>query len=190
MYENSVFEQLALWNPHDSQQQEVLPSGRERGAIYPRRETVDFILDLVGYTPDKPLHHYTLLEPSFGNGDFLVRAVERLVTSYRRTNSLNTAVADLRGAIVGIEIDPDAAEITVKLLTELLSRFGFDLKHICALLGAWLRKDDFLLADIRQRFDFVVGNPPYVRQELIPARLQVHCQRRQKTTGIFHKGPT
>lgn len=181
MYENSVFEQLALWNPHDTHPKETLSSGREHGAIYTRQETVDFILNLVGYLPDKPLHHYTLLEPSFGNGDFLVRVVERLVPSYLRTSGLDTAVADLRNAIVGIEIDPDAAAETVGRLTELLARFGFDQEQTCALLGAWLRNDDFLLADIRPRFDFVVGNPPYVRQELIPDRLMAEYRSRYET---------
>jgi hypothetical protein len=135
----------------------------------------------LGYLPDKPLHQYTLLEPSFGNGDFLVRAVERLVTSYLRTSSLDTAVDDLRNAIVGIEIDPDAAAETVGRLTELLARFGFDQAHTCSLLAAWLRNDDFLLADIRSRFDFVVGNPPYVRQELVPDRLMAEYSSRYET---------
>ncbi len=181
MYENSVFEQLALWNPHETHPKETLPLGRERGAVYTRRETVDFILNLVGYLPDLPLHQYTLLEPSFGNGDFLVRAVERLVLSYLRTNGLVTAVDGLRNAIVGIEIDPNAAAEAVGRLTELLARFGLDQEQTCLLLGAWLRNDDFLLADIRSPFDFVVGNPPYVRQELIPDRLIAEYRSRYET---------
>ena len=147
MNEYSVFEQLALWNPHGAHQKETFSPGRERGAIYTRRETVDFIL----------------------------------VTAYLRTNGLDTAVNDLRGAIVGIEIDPDAAAETVERLTELLARFGFDLEQTCSLLGAWLRNDDFLLADIRSRFDFVVSNPPYVRQELIPDRLMAEYRSRYET---------
>jgi Eco57I restriction-modification methylase len=181
MHETSVFEQLALWNPHDTLPKEPFSSGRERGAVYTRRETVDFILDLVGYLPDKPLQRYTLLEPSFGNGDFLVAAVERLLTSYLHTNSLDTAVTDLRNAIVGIEIDPVSAAETVARLTELLSLFGFDRKQTCSLLGSWLRDDDFLLADIRSRFDFVVGNPPYVRQELVPDLLMAEYRSRYET---------
>ena len=181
MYENSVFEQLALWNAHDTRSTEILSTGRERGAVYTRLETVDFILNLAGYLPDYPLHTCTLLEPSFGNGDFLVRAVERLLTSYFRANSHDTAVSDLRGAIAGYEINPDAASETVGRLTELLSRFGFDLEQTCSLLGDWLKNDDFLLADIRSSFDFVVGNPPYVRQELIPDRLMAEYRSRFET---------
>ena len=51
----------------------------ERGAVFTRREVVDFVLDLSGYTTDKPLHRMRLLEPSFGDGDFLLPAVERLL---------------------------------------------------------------------------------------------------------------
>jgi len=50
----------------------------DRGAVFTRREIVEFILDLVGYTVDCPLPRFRLLEPSCGQGDFLVPAVERL----------------------------------------------------------------------------------------------------------------
>jgi len=55
----------------------------ERGAIFTRREVVDFILDLTGYTADRPLHRMSLLEPSFGDGDFLLPAIERLLAAWR-----------------------------------------------------------------------------------------------------------
>src|SRR5262245_3817090 len=48
----------------------------ERGAVFTRRETVEFILDLAEYTTAKPLHQFRLVEPSTGNGDFLVVIVE------------------------------------------------------------------------------------------------------------------
>ncbi len=51
----------------------------ERGAIFTRSEDVDFILDLVGYTPDKPIARQRLLEPSFGGGEFLYAVVSRLL---------------------------------------------------------------------------------------------------------------
>ena len=55
-------------------------SGAEsRGAVFTRREVVDFILDLAGYTVDKPLHRARLLEPSMGQGDFLTPVVDRLL---------------------------------------------------------------------------------------------------------------
>lgn len=181
MYEKfSVFEQLALWNPPSSAAMETVSTTRERGAVYTRRETVEFILDLVGYTTDKPLHQFTLLEPSFGDGDFLLPVVERLLTSYCADSS-PIATSDLKQAIVGVEINAAAAAQTVSRLEELLTCFGFDSEQVCDLLGAWLKSDDFLLAGFTGRFDFVVGNPPYVRQELIPERLMAEYRSRYET---------
>ena len=42
----------------------------QRGAVFTKQEVVDFILDLAGYTTDRPLMELRLLEPSFGKGDF------------------------------------------------------------------------------------------------------------------------
>lgn len=68
-----------------------------RGAVFTRREVVEFILDLVGYTPSLPLHRHRLLEPSFGGGDFLLPVVSRLLKAWRATAramlSKNSAIA-------------------------------------------------------------------------------------------------
>ena len=47
--------------------------------------------------------------------------------------------------------------------------------------SAWLIHGDFLRAEMPERFDYVVGNPPYVRQELIPAPLLNEYRRRFMT---------
>ena len=54
---------------------------RGRGSVFTRREVVDFILDLAGYTTDQRLWEMSLLEPSFGDGDFLLPCIERLFQS-------------------------------------------------------------------------------------------------------------
>ena len=75
-------------------------SVEERGAIFTRREVVNFILDLAGYTPDQPLHRRRLLEPSFGTGDFLLPAIERLLTSWQSTGKTTRPLETL-GAYFG-----------------------------------------------------------------------------------------
>jgi hypothetical protein len=55
----------------------------ERGAVFTRPEVAAAILDLCGYTADRALHRLRLLEPSFGGGDFLLLAVQRLLQSWR-----------------------------------------------------------------------------------------------------------
>jgi hypothetical protein len=46
---------------------------------------------------------------------------------------------------------------------------------------SWLVHGDFLLAELPEKFDYVVGNPPYVRQELIAAPLLAEYRRRYAT---------
>jgi hypothetical protein len=95
----------------------------ERGAVFTRREVVDFILDLVGYTSDQPLQTQRLLEPSFGGGDFLLPAVERLLTSYQRHTECDP-VADLSPAIRAVELHRASFEETAFALEALLRSFG------------------------------------------------------------------
>jgi len=143
----------------------------ERGAVYTRREVVEFILDLAGYTPDKKLHKLRLLEPSFGNGDFLFPVIERLLKSHRKHEKHRAKVADLGAAIHAVELHRATFTATRKRLATLLSENGFNEEEARELLEQWLSQGDFLLEPIKGVFSFIVGNPPYVRQELIPDAL-------------------
>src|ERR1035437_1198129 len=84
-------------------------NAEERGAIFTRREVVHFILDLAGYTADKPLWQYRLLEPSFGSGDFLIPAIERLLAAALRDKK---STSDLLNSIRAIELHRDTFQST------------------------------------------------------------------------------
>lgn len=147
-------------------------SGAEsRGAIFTRVEVVEFILDLVGYTEDRPLSRLRLLEPSFGGGDFLLPAVIRLLRAWRAGGTTKSALDDLGDAIRAVELHQETFQATHAALIALLRQQGLTQKTAEALAERWLTHDDFLLAPLAGHFDFVVGNPPYVRQEMIPAAL-------------------
>lgn len=151
-----------------------------RGAIFTRAEVVDFILDLAGYDQALPLHEMRLLEPSFGGGDFLLRAVERLLVAYEREGGTRPEV-DLASAIRAVELHADSFVETGVALERLLAIKGLTLEDASALRSAWLVQGDFLLTDFRDGFDFVIGNPPYVRQELIADALMAEYRRRYRT---------
>jgi hypothetical protein len=157
-------------------------SAGERGAIFTRREVVDFILDLVGYTEDAPLHEYRLLEPSCGHGDFLLPAVERLLRSAQRNQIAPTALSH---CITATEVHPESIAETGIRLGSLLAECGISPADTSVLLDHWLIKGDFLLADIRGAFSHVVGNPPYLRPESIPPRLM--AEYRARYTTIFDR---
>lgn len=152
-----------------------------RGAIYTRAEVVGFILDLVGYTEDKPLYENRLLEPSFGGGDFLLPIVGRLLTAWRAAKSSGAALDDLADAIRAVELHRETFQSTHAAVIILLKQKGLDARTAAALTDRWLTQGDFLLASLDGQFDFVVGNPPYVRQELIPAPLLAEYRGRYQT---------
>jgi hypothetical protein len=157
----------------------------ERGAVFTRREVVDFLLDLTGYTADKPLHRLRLLEPSFGGGDFLLPAVERLLSSWNASGPKSNPVQALADCMRAVELHRGTFTETRSRLIELLKKHGLAAAEAVALSQAWLVNGDFLLADLSGEFDVVIGNPPYVRQELIPDVLLT--EYRTRYTTIFDR---
>jgi hypothetical protein len=152
-----------------------------RGAIFTRLEVVEFILNLAGYTEDQPLHKKRLLEPSFGCGQFLLAIIKRLLGAWRREKCAESPLNVLGGAIRGVELHRKTFHSTRAAIVALLIDEGLSTKMATALVDQWLCQDDFLLASLDGQFDFVVGNPPYVRQEMIPSPLLVEYRSRYQT---------
>lgn len=144
----------------------------ERGAVYTKAEVVDFMLDLIGYDPTTDLTHCRILEPSFGDGDFLLPIVKRLLTSFRHYHRVDKTTFDkLSRCIVGVELHQETYENTKCEIKTLLEDFGLSKTETRTISGRWLVQDDFLLSDLAPGFTHIVGNPPYVRQEMIPQPL-------------------
>lgn len=151
-----------------------------RGAIFTKREVVDFILDLVGYTEHHPLFEMKILEPSFGAGDFLLPIIDRLVKSWKRSKKTHDT-SPLKDAIRAIELHSDTYFSTHAAVVSALISAGIKEREAEDLANCWLIKGDFLLTGLQFDFNFVVGNPPYVRQELIPDILLREYRRKYKT---------
>jgi len=151
--------------------------GEERGAVFTRREVAEFILDLVGYIAEESLSQTSLLEPSFGSGDFLLVALERLLTSYfLHGGIISNVVSALRHCLQAVELNHDIFSFTRKKMLRILENYAIPAGHAEELVNEWLKQDDFLLTPLRPNFTYVVGNPPYLRQELIPDTL-ITCYR-------------
>lgn len=153
----------------------------ERGAVFTRREVVEFILDLTGYTSDRPLHQLSLLEPSCGEGDFLLPAIERLLSSWMKIGDTAKPLTALAPCIRAIEVHRKSFDRTHAAVVALLTRHAIPVRDATAIAAHWLVHGDFLLAELPASFDVVVGNPPYVRQEMIPGVLLEEYRRRYPT---------
>lgn len=145
------------------------------GAVFTKRWVVELILDLAGYTSDQDLGSGTAVEPSIGHGAFLVPMVQRLVTSASvRGHGIN----DLREAIIGYDIDPDAVAVTRQVVVATLTARGMRSSDARHLASTWVRAGDFL-ARARElpRARWVIGNPPYIRVEEVDRDLMATYRR-------------
>lgn len=143
-----------------------------RGAVFTRPEVAEFMLDLVGYTPDQPLYQQRILEPSFGDGVFLLAILRRLLAAARRAG-----VSELAGAIRAVELHSETFEATHRAVVALLQQEGFS-RHLA---DQWLIQGDYLLCSLEGPFHYVVGNPPYVRMETVPPTLLAEYRKRYAT---------
>ena len=152
----------------------------QRGAVFTRPEVVDFILDLTGYTADRPLWELRLLEPCFGAGDFLLPAIDRLLGAWR-THAAALAPESLVNCVRAVELHRETYDRTFVLVTARLARAGIAHGAATWLAERWLVQGDYLLAALPGDFDVVIGNPPYVRTELIPDVLMAEYRARYTT---------
>lgn len=151
-----------------------------RGAVFTRCEVVDFILDLAGYTVNRPLMELRLLEPSFGGGDFLLAAIDRLLEVWSKAGRPDPS-RNLCEAIRAVELHRDSYHATYDKVLARLQQAGIASLEAQSLARRWLIFGDFLLIDLDGSFDVVVGNPPYVRQELIADALMAEYRQRYST---------
>ena len=158
----------------------IAESVEERGAVFTRSEVVDFILDLCGYTSDRELNKRRILEPCFGDGHFLLPIIGRLIAAWRKARD-KRPVTELAGSLRAVELHRSTYTATRSKVVDFLEQQKIDSEDAQKLANAWLIQGDFLLAPLEGAFDFVVGNPPYVRQELIPNQLLLEYRARYRT---------
>ncbi len=146
-------------------------SAERIGAVYTKPEIVDLILDLAGYRIGRQrLAERRLLEPGCGDGAFISRIVARLLLSeQRRSSRIKWSDNVLDDAIRAVDISEASLAAARGVIVAALGEVGCPPQRAAALAERWTLHADFLLHDFGgQQFDFVIGNPPYVRIEELP----------------------
>jgi adenine-specific DNA-methyltransferase len=137
------------------------------GEVFTRRWVVELILDLAGFTSDRDLALLVAVEPACGAGAFLGPMVARLSASCRRHGR---ALAEAATALRAFDLLPRNVTASRRLVEEVLVADGWPAEDAAAAARAWVRKGDYLLGEHRDgSVDFVLGNPPYIRLEDVPA---------------------
>lgn len=128
---------------------------KTHGTVYTPRWIVDLILDEAGFDGSRG----KITDPACGDGAFLSAAAERIIAASNKSGG--ALRKELESRIFGADIDAAAIDKCARRLSTLTSQAGIPEPR-------WnLRRGDILASgaagDLYGRFDFVVGNPPYVR---------------------------
>jgi len=164
------------------------PLRHELGEYYTPDWLADHVLDQVGYTGDA---QQRLLDPSCGSGTFLLRAIRRIrqrdaVTREASRQCDEHLCRQILENVVGYELSP-VAVIAAK--ANYLIALGELLRTVdCVEIPVFLC-DSILHGPPAQhahaQFDFIVGNPPWVAWDNLPADYRTATKPLWQRYGLF-----
>lgn len=182
-----VYEQFL----HDAKAEDDQPSrGKTLGAYYTPLPLADYVLSEMEHRrPLKP--GMTVLDPACGSGAFLVQCYRRLIEKQRRSEQRDLKASELRDLltkhIFGIDRDDDACRVAeLSLIMTLLDYIEPpDLEttnfKLPSLRGQNIFQGDFFDSEgpvfdllSQQRFDWIVGNPPWAEVKGTPSADHEH----------------
>jgi putative site-specific DNA-methyltransferase restriction-modification protein len=131
--------------------------------VFTPKDYVKELLDSVEYKED--ILHKRILENSFGDGNILVEIVKRYIKNAKKLKYTNMQIKKmLENNIFGFEIDKYHFQKCIKKLNLITKKN--EIENV-----KWnLYNDDFLRSQLNVRFDFIVGNPPYINYSDLPLK--------------------
>lgn len=116
---------------------------------------VNTMLDLADYKEN--LVGKTVLESAFGSGNILKAIVIRYIEAAKKEKIDKTHISKgLSEDIYGVELDQALYDICINELNAITAKYG--LPRV-----SWnLYQGDALAIDFDRKFDFIIGNPPYI----------------------------
>ena len=131
---------------------------KDLGQVFTPHWVVDLMLDRIGYKGVSILEK-KIFEPSAGEGAFLVEVVERYIqVAQKKKWSREKIKQGIESSIIGVEVDKDLYQKCIDNLNNIAERYG-----IKNAVWSLHNQDALSLKNSILDFDFVVGNPPYIR---------------------------
>lgn len=154
--------QLLFCEPGEAARNDAIEQLHAATAIYTAQPVVDDLLNRLGW----PCGDRLLLDPSCGDGMFLVRALERLLERGKPSGNICRLVQ-------GWEIHPGACSDARNRVTGVLMSHGYSAAEAGAIAQEMVTNRDFLThGPTEPMAHFVAGNPPYLRNAKVPALLR------------------
>ena len=140
---------------------ELTNSKRENNSAYFTNKFL--ISEIVNRLPSFETNEIRIIEPSVGAGNFLPQLIKR----YEHTESVIIDICD---------IDKNVLEIVKLLLEKTHIPQNVKLNYIC---------DDFLLHQFENRYNLVIGNPPFTKKRVNEVKKYLEHNVNQNTTNLF-----
>jgi len=143
------------------------------GQVYTPQFIVCKILDDVGYNSPEILGK-TIIDPACGDGRFLVEIVKRII-DFSPENDLQKNLE----CVYGWDIDEIAIIECRENLNNLVKNKNIDIQwkvNITNSIEKYEKPDIFVVSELQQ-FDFIVGNPPYIRIQHLELEQRQYIQK-------------
>ena len=145
--------------------------------IFTPKENVVQLLDWVGYKEN--LYGKKIIENSCGDGQILIEIVNRYIKDcIKNKMNLNQIKVGLENDIYGAEIDSVHYEKCINNLNETAQKY-----NIIDMNWNILQKD-ILQEKINEKFDYVVGNPPYIKYQLLDKETRRFVRKKFEVCSI------
>jgi len=154
------------------------------GVVYTPKWIVELILDKLDYK--NSIYEKRIIDPACGDGAFLSVVVERFIEDAKRKGINNNAIKiKLEDNIFGFDIDKNATEKCISILSNITSKYS--IKGVKWNIIKTDSLDKAFVNKFFNSFDFVVGNPPYIRIQHLGIKRR---EKIQNEWNLCQKGST
>jgi methylase of polypeptide subunit release factors len=142
------------------------------GQVYTPNFIVCKILDDIGYNTPEILGK-TIIDPACGDGRFLTEIVKRIIELSPENELKNNLQC-----IYGWDIDSAAIEYCIENLNNLISDKNYEIQWNISVENSIKKHErpDLFVFSETQKFDFIVGNPPYIRIQHLDLEQRTYIQ--------------
>lgn len=140
-------------------------NSKNDGQVFTPIDIVDRMLDMCGLV-GKNIFNYKVIEPSFGNGAFVLRIIEKIIEEAKKENiPYEDLWHIIRSNVYGIEKDTVLYEKVLSKIYEMISGYATKNDDIpdLDLSNNFICGDTLEINQFDGKMDIIIGNPPWIR---------------------------
>ena len=147
------------------------------GAVFTRPEVVEYMLREVRHAGKfGKWSSIRILEPSCGDGAFVLPIIDTLIAESPDWND-----PALESFLSAFDVSGQSIARVKASVANRLEAAGCPTPVIDRLLARWFYCKDFLMNEFNEKFDVVIGNPPYIRFDNLDKEKQLIYKSRYVT---------